>query len=155
MKIKLAVILTIITMLFLNQNLFAQGMQERMHDKDKFRMQIHDRLNLSDSQKEQIETLRLNHQNEIIDLKANVERKKLEMRELKLKGNYSREEYLKKFNEVLSAQNQLRLSRENHKMDVYQLLDDNQKKEWNRMTNNFEEHRKHRMIKKMRFFEED
>ena len=155
MKIKLASIAALIALVLLTQNLFAQGMQERMHDMDKIRMQIHDRLNLSDSQKEQTETLSLNHQKEMIDLKANVERKKLELRELKLRGNYSRDEYLKKFNDILSAQNQLRLSRENHKMDVYQLLDDNQKKEWNRMTNNFQEHRKHKMMKKMRVFEEN
>ena len=86
----------------------------------------------------------------MIDLKANLEKKEVEMAELKNKVNYTREEFLNKVNEIISARNSIAISLANHQMDVYQLLDDNQKKEWNKFSGEFGERREKRIMKMMK-----
>lgn len=148
MKSKILTYLLIITPILIPQYLFGQEIQVRERDRDQ--LQIHQKLSLTDEQEEQIETLKLAHQKEMIDLKANFEKKELEMAELKNKGNYTREEFLNKTNEIISARNKIALSFANHQMDIYQLLDDNQKKEWNKMTHEFGERREKRMQRMMK-----
>ena len=153
MKFKMYALIAVISALLVSQNLVAQEIHERERDRDK--LQIHQKLNLSDEQIKNMESLRLNHQKEMIDLRADVERKELKMIELKSKGNYTREEYLNTVNGIISAKNKIELFRANHQMDAYQLLDDNQKQEWNKMTRRFEEERKHKIMRKMRDFDVD
>ena len=139
--------IVILSVLVISQYLFAQEMtQERHRDQ----LKIHQKLNLTDEQQEQVDALKFNHQKEMIDLKANLEKKEIEMAELKNKSNYTREEFLNKVNEIISARNEIALSLANHQMDVYQLLDDNQKKEWNKFSGEFGERRQKRIMKMMR-----
>ena len=112
--------------------------------------QVCQKLNLTEEQQEKVDALRFDHQKEMIDLKANLETKEVEMAELKHNGNYTREEFLNKVNEIISARNEIALSLANHQMDVYQLLDDNQKKEWNKYSCNFGERREKRFMKMMK-----
>ena len=147
MRTRMFIILAILSALVISQYLFAQEMiQERHRDQ----LKIHHRLNLTDEQQEKVEVLKLAHQKQMIDLKANLERKEVEMAELKNKGNYTREEFLSKTNEIISARNEIALSLANHQMDVYQLLDDNQKKEWNKFSSEFGEKRQRRIMKMMK-----
>jgi len=147
MRTRMFIILAILSALVISQYLFAQEMiQERHRDQ----LKIHHRLNLTDEQQEKVEVLKLAHQKQMIDLKANVEKKEVEMAELKNKGNYTREEFLSKTNEIISARNEIALSLANHQMDVYQLLDDNQKKEWNKFSSEFGEKRQRRIMKMMK-----
>jgi Spy/CpxP family protein refolding chaperone len=137
-------LIAIISALLVSQDLFAQ---EMIRERDRDRLQIHQKLNLTDEQQEKADALKFDHQKEMIDLKANLEKKKVEMAELKNKGNYTREEFLSKTNEIISVRNQIALSMANHQMDVYQILDDNQKKEWNKMSGEFGEKRQKRIMK--------
>jgi len=89
----------------------------------------------------------------MIDLKANLEKREIEMAELKNKGNYTREEFLSKINEIISARNKIALSFANHQMDIYQLLDETQKKEWNKFSGNYTERREKRRMKMMKDFD--
>jgi len=147
MRTRTFIILAILSALVISQYLFAQEMiQERHRDQ----LKIHQRLNLTDEQQEKVEVLKLAHQKQMIDLKANLEKKEVEMAELKNKGNYTREEFLSKTNEIISARNEIALSLANHQMDVYQLLDDNQKKEWNKFSGEFGEKRQRRIMKMMK-----
>ena len=147
MRTRTFIILAILSALVISQYLFAQEMiQERHRDQ----LKIHQRLNLTDEQQEKVEVLKLAHQKQMIDLKANLEKKEVEMAELKNKGNYTREEFLSKTNEIISARNEIALSLANHQMDVYQLLDDNQKKEWNKFSSEFGEKRQRRIMKMMK-----
>ena len=147
MRTRMFIILAILSALVISQYLFAQEMiQERHRDQ----LKIHQRLNLTDEQQEKVEILKLAHQKQMIDLKANLEKKEVEMAELKNKGNYTREEFLSKTNEIISARNEIALSLANHQMDVYQLLDDNQKKEWNKFSSEFGEKRQRRIMKMMK-----
>jgi hypothetical protein len=148
MRIKVFLLIAAISALLISQNLFAQEMM--LHKRNMDQSQIHQKSNLTEEQQVKVEALRFSHQKEMIDLKANLEKKKLDMAELKSKGNYTREEFLSKTNEILSARNNIALSVANHQMDVYQLLDENQKKEWNKFSGNFGERKEKRIMKMMK-----
>jgi hypothetical protein len=133
-------------------NGFSQEKKMELHrDGNKFK--IHQKLNLTDEQQEQVDILRLSHQKEMVDFKANLEKREIEMAELKNKGNYTREEFLSKINEIISARNKIALSFANHQMDIYQLLDETQKKEWNKFSGNYGERREKRRMKMMKDFD--
>lgn len=89
-----------------------------------------EKLDLSTEQKDKIQTLRIAHQKEIIDLKADLEKAKLALRELREKKNFSRTDYLGAVEKINNAENKISLSRANHRMDVYDLLTDKQKEEF-------------------------
>jgi Spy/CpxP family protein refolding chaperone len=148
MKLKIFALIAIISVLLISQDLFAQQNNERQRDGNKSK--IHQKLNLTEEQQVKVDALRFGHQKDMIDLKANLEKKEVEMAELKNKGNYTREEFLNKINEIVSAKNKIALSMANHQMDVYQLLDENQKKEWNKFSGNFREKREKRIMKMMK-----
>ena len=73
---------------------------------------------------------------ELVDLGGNLEKKKLEMAELKNNGNYSREQYIAAVESINTAKDEIAISRANFKMDIYELLDADQKKEWNELSLN-------------------
>jgi len=146
MKIKLLTFVVIISAVLIAKDLFAQ---EMIRERDRDQLKIHQKLNLTEEQQEQADVLKLAHQKVMIDLKANLEKKEVEMAELKNYGNYTREEFLNKVNKVISARNEIALSLANHQMDVYQILDDTQKKEWNKFSGNFGERRQKRFMKMM------
>ncbi len=148
MRIKIFIIIAILSALVVSQNLFAQEMMNCKSNRNNF--QVCQKLNLTEEQQEKADVLKLTHQKEMIDLKANLEKKEVEMAELKHNGNYTREEFLNKVNEIISARNEIAISLANHQMDVYQLLDDNQKKEWNKYSCNFGERREKRFMKMMK-----
>jgi len=145
MRVKIFALIAVISTFLISQDLFAQEKIERQRERDKF--QIHQKLNLTEEQQEKVDALRFGHQKEMIDLKANLEKRKLEMAELRSKGNYTREDFLNKVDEINSVKNKIALSLANHQMDVYQILDENQKKEWNKFSGNFGERREKRMMK--------
>ena len=147
MKSKIFVLIAIISVSLISQDLFAQEKIERQGDHNKSK--IHQRLNLTQEQQEKVDALRFSHQKEMIDLNASLEKKEVEMAEMKNKGNYTRDEFLNKVNDIISAKNKIALSMANHEMDVYQLLDENQKKEWNKFSSNIRERREQRIMKKM------
>jgi len=142
------IIIAILSALVISKDLFAQEMMVQKRDRD--RLKIHQKLNLTEEQQEKAEILRLAHQKEMVDLKANLEKKEIEMAELKQKGNYTREEFLSKTNEIISAKNKIALSFANHQMDVYQILDETQKKEWNKFSGEFGERRQKRIMRMMK-----
>lgn len=148
MKTNIFVYLAILASLFITQNVFSQDNMQ--HQREFKGDQIKDRLNLSAEQMEQIEALKLQHQKEMINLMSDLQLKKLGMKELKFKGNYTRDEYLNIVNEIISAKNNIAFSQANHQMDIYQLLDENQKKEWNKFTNHFGERREKKMMRIMK-----
>jgi len=142
-----AIIVVILTVLMV-QNDFAQ---ERMNcRKDGNQFQMFQKLSLTETQQDQFVNLRLNHQMEMIDLKANLQKKKLEMAELKNNGNYTREDFINKVEAINSVKDEIAISKANFQMDIYQLLDDNQKKEWNKCSLNFGDRKEKRNKRKMK-----
>lgn len=111
--------------------LFAAGFVNAQPRREEGKIKHKDlveRLNLSDEQKVKFQSLRLSHQKEMIDLKANLEKTRLVLREIKAKKNFSRSEYLNAVENINEAENKIALSRANHRMDIYEMLNDEQKK---------------------------
>jgi Spy/CpxP family protein refolding chaperone len=90
-----------------------------------------EQLNLTDAQKDKIENLRFNHQKEMIDLRADLQLKMLEMRKLRSGENLSRDKMIDLTKEINEIRNKMSLARTNHQMDIYEVLDNTQKKIWN------------------------
>ena len=148
MKNNLLSIVTIIFLLITSQNIFAQEMPR--HNKERHQFSIFQKLNLTDTQKDQITNLRLNNEMNMVDLKANLKKKKIEMMELKNNGIYTREQYISQVEAINQAKNRIAISKANFQMDVYQLLDDTQKVEWNKHSQFFGERREKRIKREMR-----
>jgi Spy/CpxP family protein refolding chaperone len=100
---------------------------------ERFHGKMVEKLKLTDEQKDKIEQLGIDHQKAMIDLRADMQKKRLALKELLAKGNYSRADYLNQMNDISSARNKIAAARANHRMDVYELLDDQQKKIFNEM----------------------
>ena len=100
---------------------------------ERVRGKMFEKLNLTDAQKDKIEQLRLKNQEEMIDLRADMQKKRLAIKELKLKGNYSRADYINLVKDLNASRDKISTARANHRMDVYEMLTDQQKEIFNRM----------------------
>jgi len=109
-----------------------------------------EKLNLTEEQQSAIAELRINNQREIVDIKADLQKKKLDMKELKNKGNYSRDEFLNIVEAVNNSKNNIAIAVANNRMDIYKLLNDEQKKTFDKMGNRFGRHRKMMKCKRMK-----
>lgn len=139
------------TMLFaitiVSPELYSQT-KDHQRGKD-LRMEIKKQLNLTEDQEKKIETLRFSHQESMIKLKSDFELKELEMRKLKSSENFSRSSIINLTKEIIAIKGDISLAVTNHQMDIYDLLDANQKKIWLEMQDQFG-NMKHRMRDKMR-----
>lgn len=114
---------------------FAQMERMRMHEKMHNRME--EKLNLTDAQKSKVEELRTNHQKKMIDLKADLKKKEVELRALRISEKFNRNDLLKLTKEISDLRASIANERANHLMDIYELLDNNQKKIWREMKPEF------------------
>jgi Spy/CpxP family protein refolding chaperone len=127
-KLNLAGIAAILFMVLISTQ-FNFGQMERrgMHQGDHFKM-MKEKLNLTDTQSEAVEKLHFSHKREMIDLKASIEQVKLDKSELLSKGNYTRDDFLNKVKAINDAKEKMALAKANHRMDVYDLLTEEQRK---------------------------
>ncbi len=93
---------------------------------------MHEKLNLTPDQEKKIEDLRTAHQKKMIDLRADMQKLHLEKKELLSKGNYDRKAFLALDDKIMKQRNTIETAMANHQMDVYDLLDANQKVIWNK-----------------------
>ena len=89
---------------------------------------LESKLNLTDAQKNQIEKLRLDHQKAMVDLKANLEKAKIESKEVMSKDDFTRSEYLAAHNKMVKLREDIQLAAANHRMDVLELMNKDQRK---------------------------
>ena len=133
---------------------FMQGnFQGHEFHKGDFKGMMLEKLNLTDEQKAAVEKLKLKHQEEMIDLKADLEKKELALKELTNNGNYSRDDFVNAVKAISAAKNNIALSFANHRMDIYELLTPEQKKTFDNMRDNFR--KKMPMLRHMREKSED
>jgi len=92
---------------------------------------MQDKLNLTDQQKDKIGTLRTEHQKKMIDLKASLEKNKIDLREMEMKNSYNRNDYLAAVEKISQTKGQIGKEMANHRMDVYEQLNPDQKKIFN------------------------
>ena len=114
-------------------SVYAQPMK-----KQNIRQNIYSKLNLTDEQQDKIEQLRINHQKKMVDLRADLEKSQLELKDLMIKGNYSRTDYLKIVQNIQKKKEVMATERANHQMDVYEILTPEQKEIWNDSRGNFD-----------------
>ncbi len=149
MKRTTLISLTII--LFLSFTFWSIAQQ---NDKSWDGQQRHERfaekLNLTEEQQSTIEQLKINNQKEMIDLKADFEKKKLDLNELKTKGNYSRDEFLNLVEAMNYSKKNIALAKANNRMDIYELLTSEQKKTFDKMGSHFGKHKKMMKHKRMK-----
>src|SRR5690606_32474279 len=89
-----------------------------------------DQLNLTEDQQKKVDDLRLTHKEQMIDLRAELDKSRIENQKLRRSINFSREDLLNQTRKMNEIRNRIAESRANHFMDIYQLLDDEQKKVW-------------------------
>ncbi len=135
MRTKFFLAVAVILVLGIISDSFAQ--MERMKMREKMRDRMEERLNLTDAQKAKVEELRTNHQKKMIDLKASLEKKKVELRSLRNSEKLNRSEFIKLTKEISEIRNSMAVEMANHHMDIYELLDNNQKKIWREMKPEF------------------
>lgn len=97
-------------------------------------------LNLTDAQKEKIKSLRSEHQNKMIDLKAELEKERVKGKELQT-DNINRKDFLSHVEKMNSIRNKISTAQAEHRMDVYEQLTPEQKKMWNDNKGEFREGR--------------
>ena len=108
-----------------------------------------EKLNLTADQQSAIEQLKIENQKEMIDLKADLQRKNLDLKELKNTGNYTREEYLNLVEAINYSKNNIALAKANMRMDIYELLNSDQQKTFDKMGKDFGKHKKMRKHREM------
>lgn len=138
---KLATVFMVVFLLTLPS--FAQQGQGK-NDGNRKGWDLQERLNLTDAQMETIDGLRLEHEKEMIDLKSDLEKTRLKMKELINKGDVDRASFIAVQTEIMEKENALKLAKANHMMDVYEQLNDEQKDEWLEMAERLGKHREMR-----------
>lgn len=103
---------------------------QRMMYKDK--MDCINQLSLTDNQQDRVAEIRATHQENMIDLRSELQKSRLEINELRRKGGYSRSDYLNAVSEIGNIREKIATAMAAHRMDVYEILDDSQKEMWNK-----------------------
>jgi Spy/CpxP family protein refolding chaperone len=126
--------LFILALLFLSASFISiQSQQRKMMHQDGNKENLREQLNLSEDQMKKIDDLRLIHNEKMIDIKAELAKKKLEMKKLRSGDELSRNELLKITKEMSEIKIKIAVEKVNHQMDVYDQLSKEQKKIWSKM----------------------
>jgi Spy/CpxP family protein refolding chaperone len=85
------------------------------------------KLNLTTDQKDKIGSFREKFQKTMIDLKADLQKAMVDKREIVRKGNIDRKAYLTIEEKITGIKAKMKSEMDNHKMDIYSVLTDEQK----------------------------
>ena len=128
MKKSIIIFTAAIMFMALNQESFSQRKEHRNFEVGK--ANLIERLNLTNQQKEKFESLRFSYQETMIKLKSELELQELEIKKIQSSEKISRNDLIKAVQEINQIKNKIALADVNHEMDIYELLDDSQKKIW-------------------------
>jgi Spy/CpxP family protein refolding chaperone len=143
-------VISLTLILFLSLTIFNVAQQNyKSRDGQQRGERFAEKLNLTEEQQSVIEELKIKNQKEMIDLKADLEMKKLDLKELKSKGNYTREEFINLVKSVNKSKNNIAIAKANNRMDIYEQLTAEQKKTFDTMGNRHGKHRKMMKHKRM------
>ncbi len=90
--------------------------------------QMKEKLNLTEIQETQLEKLRNDHQKSMIDLRAKLQKAKVEAREVMSKDDFKRSDYLAAQEKISKIQNEIHSTAANHRMDIVDILNKDQRK---------------------------
>ncbi|MBK8945654.1 MAG: periplasmic heavy metal sensor [Ignavibacteriae bacterium] len=113
------------------------------------------KLNLTEEQKKKFDQIQFNHDEKIIDIQAKLKKNRLEIQKLFKSENFSENEFVNLTQNANKLKNELSDLRTKMWLDVYKILDKNQKVEWQNhfadMPDEFRE--RAREFRKMRKFD--
>ena len=121
-SLMLAVVMLLSVALYAQPDQGGMGMGPR-----KGRQQLKDLLKLTPDQEKQIQELRYQHQKDAIDIRAQIQKNRLELRKMISEKNINEAKIFQLTDENSKLQGDLKHSAIKHFLDVYKLLDDNQK----------------------------
>ncbi len=124
--------LSLIIIFFFTAFVHAQPNNGRGHQMMK------EKLNLTETQEKQIETLRTEHQKNMIDLRSKLEKARIEAKEVIKKDDFTRSEYLATHDRLSKIQNEIHTAAANHRMDVLEVLNKDQRKTFLEFGNRFD-----------------
>jgi hypothetical protein len=128
-KTKLFLLAILSFFIFIGSTLYAQEKKILKFKKEgPVTWEMKSKLNLTDEQKKKFDNLEFQHEKKMIDLRADLEKSKLSKRELINKGNISSSDYLTAEEKIMQTENKIQMEKAKLKMDKYDLLDENQKK---------------------------
>jgi len=89
---------------------------------------IGEKLHLTDQQKDKIKSLRTAQMKKSIDMKGDLKKAMLDLKEIKGKANFTRADVLDQVGKINKIKDEMALSRANHLMDIWELLTPEQQK---------------------------
>ncbi len=130
---------TIIIILLFNSFGYSQMRDRGDKDMRGTRMEMMmKKLQLTDDQQKKISDLRLQHQERMVDLTSELKKKELQKEKILSGDQVQRNDLLKITAEIGDVKNKIAAELVNHQMDVYNLLDANQKQTWQKMMLNMD-----------------
>jgi len=108
---------------------FAQ-MKQKFQKRIMMHENMMEKLNLTDEQNDKLSDLRTAHQKAMIDLKSELQKKMIDMRDLKDNADLKRADLISAVESINTVKNKIAISMANHKMDVFEILNAEQKKVW-------------------------
>lgn len=126
------VIVLAVMLLFISASAFPQGRSKGPGKTTKQGYGIEmmmSKLNLTADQKAKIEKIRTAHQKTMIDLKADLQKKQVEKRDVIRNSNYAKADLVKQTEEMNKLRDKIALERANFLGDVTSVLTDAQKAE--------------------------
>lgn len=127
MKNTLIGLLTVIFIFLIVTDVNAQKRREMRENQGR----VHEQLNLTDQQKIKLDELRIKHQEQMIDFRAELDKARLEMQKLRKSDKLNRSDVINQTKKMSSIINKIAEARANHMMDMYEMLTDEQRKIWN------------------------
>lgn len=88
---------------------------------------LFDKLDLTEEQESKLDNLRDKHQKDMIDMKADLEKARLDLKNLTKDGSFARADFLTAHKKVQSIKNKIGDSWANHRMDMLDVLSKEQR----------------------------
>jgi Spy/CpxP family protein refolding chaperone len=104
---------------------FKKGIRQGMEGHKKF---MREKLHLTDQQVSKIEALRSDHMKKMIDLKAELKKNMIDVKNIRDKDNFTREDIIAGVEKANKIRNDMAFAKANHRMDVWETLTPEQKK---------------------------
>jgi len=108
------------------------------------KMNLMKKLNLTDQQKQKFAEMKITFEKKMVDLKADLQKNKLDMKALRVSGDINRSNIIAAVKKINQSKDAISLAFANHMMDMYEVLTPEQQKIWKDNAPQFWNMRKHR-----------
>jgi protein CpxP len=132
-KMKNIRFLTISVLLVIVMSSFGFSQMRNRDERPDMGDMMKKKLQLTDEQAQKIEQLRFNFQEKMIDLNSQLKKKELEREKILSDENLNRSDLVSITKEIQNAKNNIAIEKVNHQMDVYDILNANQKQIWKKI----------------------